>query len=289
MSVNSQVNKLKENWLLVSLVVVILLFSNFGTTFTTITSSTKSLGGIAYDSAMERAVPSYYPGPAYDDFAPEEEERQITKSASISAEVERGKFEEAQKQFNDIVSSSDAIILNENVQESGDESKYKTGYFSLKIETEKYDSVVSQLRAIGKETNFNENTEDITGQIVSLEDRLKLEQERLLRYQEMYQKATRVEDQIALSDRIFDQERTIKYLQDQLESQERRVTYSTVSFNMVEEQSGYAGIAIVTLSQLIKNFVSSVNSLLTLVFALIPYAVVAVIIYAAYRVIRKRK
>ena len=66
------------------------------------------------------------------------------------------------------------------------------------------------MKEIGEVTSFSENADDITEQFVDLETELVAEKERLARYKQMLSEATLVEDKIQLSDRIFNQERTIK-------------------------------------------------------------------------------
>ena len=89
-----------------------------------------------------------------------------------------------------------------------------------------------------------------------------------------------------LTDRIFDQERRIKYLEDSLTRQDKRVDYVTLNVNLVEERSQYSNIVFVKFSDIAKRFVSSFNGLITLIFVLLPYAIVTSIIWI---IVRKRK
>ena len=88
---------------------------------------------------------------------------------------------------------------------------------------------------------------------------------------------------------IFDQERTIKYLEDSLKNIDKQVDYSTIYVTLNEKQSEYANIVFVKFSELVKRFVGSINSLLTLIFVVVPYAVAVAILWVAVRVFRKGK
>ena len=116
---------------------------------------------------------------------------------------------------------------------------------------------------------------------------IETEKARLARYQTMYATATRVEDQINLNDRIFNQERRIKYLENSLANIDQRIDYSTVSFSLREKISEYANIALVKFSQLFRNLVSSTNSLFQLIFLVIPYAIAGGLLWGAYKFIRR--
>ena len=181
-------------------------------------------------------------------------------------------------------------MLNENVQkyDYGDgRRQYYSGSYSIKVVEGKYDALTSQLKEIGEVTFFSENAEDITKQFVDLESELVSEKERLVRYKQMLSEAITVEDKIQLSDRIFNQERVIKYLEEQLKTSGERVSYSTVYVTITEKQSEYVDAVLVKFSKLVTEFVTSFNSLLKLLFGLIPYAVVAVLAWFGWKKFRK--
>jgi hypothetical protein len=289
MSMKEQVKKLKENWLIVALFIVLLILVYGSNTFI----SSGGIGGFMTSkyAAMESAISSdamyrgggYYPMPSAD-FAPEVQERIITKDASLSNEVNRGAFQESEAKLKSILVSSDAYLLNENVNKYGEGWKaYYTGSYQIKIETQKYNAVLEQLKGIGKVTSFWENAQDITGTYTDLKTTLAAEQERLARYRAMYSEAKDVNEKLTLSDRIFEQERTVKYLEDAIKGMDNQVDYSQIYFTMSEKQSGYIGIAFVTLSALVAAFVNSINFLLNVIVYLLPWVIIYLIIRWIYR------
>jgi len=291
MTMKEQLNKLKENWLLVGIVLILFVFM-FGGNFmgNMFGSATKqiSMANVEMEQAVSYRAGGYMPVPEQD-FAPDVEERKITKTASMSTEVERGTFKNADSKLKIIVKSSDSYLLNENVNkyDSGRKSYYQ-GSYQIKVETDKYDAVIAQLKDIGEVQSFNENARDITGSYTKTEIEIDVEKERLARYEEMYKEAERVEDKITLNDRIFDQERRIKYLEDSLKNMDKRIEYSTVTVTIKEKRSEYANIALAKLSALVKSFVGSINSLLYLLFVIVPYVVAVGIIVFIVKRFRKR-
>ncbi|NCP72036.1 DUF4349 domain-containing protein [archaeon] len=284
MSFKEQLIRLKENWLIILLVVVAFLVLTFLVSNGTSYSARDSFA--MNDSAMYSKSMEYAGGYGLSysqDFAPEVEDRKITKNSSLSLEVKGGEFKLADSKVKSIVSSSDSIVLNEslNTRENGNKEEYY-GSYSIKVESSKLDSVVSQLREIGKVTYFTENSNDITGSYTNREIELEVERERLLRYQEMYNSAEKISDKIELNDRIFNQERTIKYLEDSLKNMDQRVDYSTINLNISEKYS-YSNIALVKLSDLVRSFVNSVNALLKFLFVIIPFAFLGWIVYLVSR------
>lgn len=299
MTIKEQFQRIKENWLIVLLLAVVLVLFMGLPAVETLQQNFIQRGLSSYDGAYaESAVADKMgigmPSPMYYDsgFAPEAADRKITKTASLATEVERGSFKDAESKLKSIVKTADAFLLNENAQkyEYGDGRRsYYSGSYTIKVEEGKYDAVVMELKQIGEVTWFSENAEDITKQFVDLESELAAEKERLVRYQQMLAEATAVADKIELSDRIFNQERTIQYLEEQLKTTGERVSYSTLYVTITEKQSEYVDVVLVKFSELVTGFIQSLNSLLKLVVGLLPYAVAAVLAWLGWKKLKKRK
>ena len=276
MGIKEQFVKIKENWLVIVLVLVAFLFFSGGSgivsnSFDSMKSVGQSFGG--YNEMADSLGMNYY-SESDSNFAPETEDRKIVKSSSLSTEIKRGEFGDAEVELKNIIVSSGAFLLNERVNKYGEGWRaYSSGYYQLKVDTKKYNSVVAQLKEIGEIQSFDENMADVTGSYENIGIEIGVEKERLLRYLEMYGNADVVSDQIDLNDRIFNQERRIKYLEDSLRNIDNRIEYSSIGFRMEEERSEWVNIALVKLSSLVKSFVGNLNSLLSFIFGVIPWAV----------------
>ncbi|MBT4936180.1 DUF4349 domain-containing protein [Candidatus Woesearchaeota archaeon] len=292
MGMKEQLKKVKENWLLAVVLLIIVAIPLFsGSTSIGFSKSFDSMG-MMIEPEMMVASESFRGGGVYygDDFAPEIEERKITKNAYLNSEVNRGEFYDSQTKLKSFVSATNSFITNENVQKYGEDRKsYYSGTYQIKVETKKYDALIIQLKDLGDVQSFSENLRDITGSYTKTEVELEVEESRLLRYKQMYSEATTVTEKIELNDRIFNQERRVKYLQDSLINKDRQVDYSTVSVTLQEERSEYANIVLVTFSRLIRNLVNSFNGLLSLIFMALPYAVIVLLVWVGVRVVRKRR
>ena len=214
----------------------------------------------------------------------------MTKTAGLTSEIERGRFLDADARLKVIVASNNAFLLDENVNRYGKgRTGYYNGYYQIKVETSDYASMVSQLKELGQIESFQENTEDITGRYTNLQKEIEKEEERLKRYQQMYAEAVLIADKIQLSDLIFNQERTIESLKDWLNNLDQKVDYSTISVTLREEQSGYVSVALVKFSELTRKLVDSFNSLLALIFWILPWAALVVLAWLGVKRFRKKK
>jgi uncharacterized protein YutD len=291
MTFKEQLLRLKENWLLAVLIIVVLVFASFGNSGTFRSLDMIQSNGIYSESAMAPSA-KMVSGIGYDtgSFAPDVQERKITKSSWMSSDVERGEFKAAELGLKNIIESTDSYLLNENVNLYGSgKTAYYYGNYQIKVDTTKYDSIISALKKIGEVTSFNENAADITERYTDLNSELEAEQARLQKYNDMYAQATDINDKIQLADKIFNQERTVKYLQEALENVDQKVDYSTISVTLNEKQSTYANIVVVTFGRLVRSLVDSFNTLLNLIFVILPYAVAAGLIWFVVKVVRRKK
>ncbi|MBN2367564.1 DUF4349 domain-containing protein [Candidatus Woesearchaeota archaeon] len=300
MELKNQIEKLKENWLLIVLLVVLVMFSGGMNQMLQGGLMSAARYSVAYDSdyggygmaeskmySAYSPTSSYYPGM---DFAPEVDERVVIKDTTMSTEVERGKFDSAASTLKSTISNTGSILLNENVNQYGEGWKaYKVGSYQVKVPTTEYDSVLAQLKQIGEVTSFRESARDVTGTYTNLNTELDAEKARLDRYQDMFSEAKEISDKIELNDRIFNQERTIKYLEESIENIDNKVEYSQVYISISEKRSEYVDIAIVKFSQLIMGMVNSFNAMLSLVFVILPWAALLGVFLMIRKVKGKKK
>lgn len=287
MSIKKQLHTVKENWLIALVAIfLILVISNFNF------GNVGKLGSTTYgrDMAVQEGAPDSFgivPGYYGDDFAPGVETRKIVYSASLGVEVERGDFAEAEDEFDSAVAGSGAIVLNRNVNTYGENfDERQIGYYSLRVDVRNMEALLADLREIGEVKSESKDAYDITGSYVRLEERLRIEGEKLARLKTFLNEAESISDKILLNEQIAEQERTIEYLQEALNSEDERIEYATVSFAIEEESSDFANITFVTFGELVRSFIVSLSSLLTLIFVIIPYALVILILWLIFR---KRK
>ena len=290
MSLDSQWKKIKENWLIISLIFVVLLFNTLTSTIPyAVMNSYSSFGSMAYDQAIsEESMGKMMIFPGGSDFAPGVEERIITKNSNLETEVEKGEFHLSEEIFKKIISDSKALILSENVNKIGSERKtYYKGYYTIKAESDKYELLTNALKGIGEVQDFSENTQDITGQYLDLQTRLEIEEQRLSRYQEIYDNSQSIEEKIMITDKLFNQENVVEYLKKAIENNDLRVEYSTIYFTLTEKRSDYADVELIEFHKLIQKITDSFNALLSLMFSIIPWVIVFFLGFKAYKKITK--
>jgi len=293
MQIKNQLKKIKDNWLIVVLIGVLFLFI-VGKSFTgyspgVFTQYTKSAISTSYDR-QEAVSGGSAPIPSKSDFAPEIQDRKITKTASMQNEVKRGTFKEEESKVKNIIQSSSSYLLTQNVNLYGTGKKaYYEGYYQIKVDASKYDSIIEQLKGIGEVTSFNENAQDITGSYQNAQIEIEAEKARLTRYQTLFDQAEKVDDKISLTDRIFEEERSIKYMEESLKTMDQRVSYSTVYLTLNEKQSDYINVVFVKFSEIIGLLMNSTNALIMFLFGILPWSIAIILLILGIRWFKKKR
>lgn len=295
MSFKEQIDKLKSNWLLIvlGLIIFVILFSITQMSVGSVGYQSRNLGAsekvaMDYDMELSQSLGGGVSSSRTDDFSPDVEERKIIKNTNLKLNIKRGEFENTNSRIKAISNTSDSFILSENItsRKSGSKELF-TGRYTIKVDSTKLEDMTSQLKDLGKVTYLNQSGNDITGNYTKTSLEIELEKERLKRYQEIYD-STNEDGKLRLIDRIFNQERRIKYLEDSLKNMDQRVEYSTISLTVTETYN-YANIVLVRFSDLVRTFVNNVNNVLKFIFGVVPYAVAVYLIYLFTRLFKRRK
>ena len=288
MSLKEQLEKLKNNWLIFILAIVVIgammLLPNIsrGSIYSSNYAMDVAQG---YGGSYESYSKALYNNST--NFAPDVLNRKIVKTSNLGIETKIGNFKNVDSKVRDVVKGTESIIINENIfSNKVDSREIFTGNYTIKVKNSELDTLTNQLKTLGKVTGFNQGADDVTGEYTNVNIELQVEKERLERFQEMYVDAEDITDKIELNDRIFNQERTIKYLEDAVKDVDQRIDYSTI-YLTINERSDYLGIAFVKLSDLLRAFMGSLNSLINLVVVILPWAIIAGFIYAVVRLTKK--
>ena len=79
----------------------------------------------------------------------------------------------------------------------------------------------------------------------------------------------------------------MKLLEEAIENMDLRVDYSTVNLRLVEERPLFADVEFVEFKDLSKSFVDSLNSLITLLFVIVPWLIALIILRIVYKLTKK--
>jgi hypothetical protein len=170
--------------------------------------------------------------------------------------------------------------------------------FELRIPAGSLEGFLSGLSAVGRVTDRYETATDMTTQYTDTELRLKTQQDKMTRLQELLSKAETVEDLLAIESEIADTQYELDSLQSSLLYIDRQADYATVSVYLQEQTaSDTAAAEDLTIGERLKNGLNATltwlggffENMLVFLIAAAPVLIPLILGYIIYRVARKRR
>lgn len=155
---------------------------------------------------------------------------QLIKRAELSLQVEDTPA--AIQAIAQLIAQEQGDILNLNEFRVSGEQRSAT--LTLRVPQQRLDPSLEALSALGEVTNRNISAEDVSGQIVDVDARL-----RNLRKQEemtlkIMERSGEVKDVLAVSQELANVRQSIEQLDAQLQQLRSQVAYSTINLNLTE-------------------------------------------------------
>ena len=156
------------------------------------------------------------------------------------AEIETIDFEGSVEKVYGLLDQYNAFIENSYITGNSYSTEfygyqsYRIAEFTIRVPREHYSALTSSLNTLGNVLSINSTVDNITSQYIDTESRLetyRIEEERLLA---MLEKATTVDEMIAIEARLSEVRYNIESLTSQLKNWDNKVNYSTVTIYINE-------------------------------------------------------
>lgn len=191
-------------------------------------------------------------------------DKKIIKSAEISIEVYD--FETTMNNLKSMAQTTGGYVENTNTYINYNDTvknvQLKSGNVKLRIPTDKFSSIISDIASMGKVISNNESNEDITTQYVDTESILKakkLEEERLLK---LIDQAQTVEDLILLEERLSKVRADLEIYNGRINNWDRLIDLAAINVSVTQVKELAIDTQNSNLSTRIKEgFIKSINTL----------------------------
>ncbi|MFE7835047.1 DUF4349 domain-containing protein [Streptomyces sp. NPDC057474] len=104
----------------------------------------------------------------------------------------------------------------------------------LRVPTEKYDEVLTELEGTGKLIERKTKAEDVTDQVVDVESRIKTQQASVARIRELMDRATKLSDVVTLEGELSSRQADLESLLAQQKSLKDRTSLATITLSLSE-------------------------------------------------------
>lgn len=211
----------------------------------------------------------------------------IIQTANIEAQTDR--FDEVTDALRAAAPDHGGYVESANLYSQYNNARntnYRVFTITLRVPTDKFEEVRRYVEGLAQVSSAYQSAEDVTAQYYDIAGRLetkKIEEERVL---EMIGSATKIEDLLALEERLGEIRTQIERYQSQINSIDRLAAYSTIYYTLYEATKEDLIIVSDNLGGRIgKAFASSVNRtvsffqalIIFLAGALIPLSVIALL------------
>jgi hypothetical protein len=157
--------------------------------------------------------------------------RKLTKSAYISLRVDDPAATE--KPLSELMNKFGAWAASTTIYEN-------SRNYSIRVPSDSYDTMLSELAGLGRVTRRTENTEDVTLRYYDLEGRLAVKRELLNTYQGYLGKARNIDEIMTVESRIADLQQEIDWTGTQLRNLANLIDYSTVNLDIAGPTGSYS-------------------------------------------------
>ena len=171
------------------------------------------------------------------DLSPALGSQMLARTAALSLDVKD--LEAAAGRIRAIATSAGGIIVNERLQGydvdgSGREDSLTglAGTITLQVPGTRLDSVLSELGKVGVVRSRSLSSEDVKGQVVDSESRLRTMRESVARVRALMGQATRLSDIVALESELSRRQSDLESLEGQLASLKDAVAMSPVTVSL---------------------------------------------------------
>lgn len=258
-------------------------------TETTVSASSESAGEESLEPARD-SVSGGVPddGARYSSGAAGDLDRKIISNAKVQVEVEEGGFQPAFDQALLLADKYGGYIIASESYASEEEQSMRRGMISLRVPAESLNRALRDLGDLGTVTSRRVETEDVTGEFVDLEARLKNAEAQEQSLLELMSEAETVEDTLQVQRVLSNTRAEIEQLKGRLNYLEEHTDYSTLTLTLYEPGSTANAQRDWGFMRAWRNaaeaFVSTLNSLIVGLGGALPVLVIFfLILWGVYR------
>jgi hypothetical protein len=155
----------------------------------------------------------------------------IIRTAELSLEVKS--FQKAYDQAVSICSSVGGYVTNSSAE--AEETTPTSGTILIRVPVEAFDRTLGRLGKLGVVKSRNLNGEDVTGEVVDLESRLRNKRAEELQYLEIMNRARRVTDIVTVSNELYRVRGEIEETEGRLKHLKSSAAMSTINLSLSEK------------------------------------------------------
>ncbi|WP_405768869.1 DUF4349 domain-containing protein [Actinacidiphila glaucinigra] len=216
----------------------------------------------------------------------------IVRTATLT--VEARNVSGAVAKARTLVEGSGGYVGNESTSLDEDGLEYST--ITLRVPPDGYDRVLKDLSELGTLRNRKVDAQDVTGQVVDVESRLKTQRASVARVRELMDRATRLSDIVSLESELSSRQADLEALEAQQASLKVRTGMATITLEVQEppvkeapqkKDDGFWATVGDALGSGWHAFYMTLRGILVALAVVAPFAALALLGYLGFRLLRR--
>ncbi|MEU4093487.1 DUF4349 domain-containing protein [Streptomyces sp. NPDC026673] len=216
----------------------------------------------------------------------------IVRTAMLT--VEAGNVSGAVAKARTLVEGTGGYVGNESTSLDEDGREYST--ITLRVPPEGYDRVLEDLAQLGKLLNRKVDAQDVTGEVVDVESRLKTQRASVARVRELMDRATKLSDIVSLESELSTRQADLEALEAQQASLKARTGMATITLEVREpaakeaverDDKGFWATVGGAFGSGWHAFYVTLRAILVALAAVAPFAALALLGYLGFRLLRR--
>ena len=219
----------------------------------------------------------------------------VVRTAQLQVEVRRGTFQRGFDGLSAIAATNGGFVASSSTA-NGDGSAASTGELDLRVPADHFDATLRAVRELGRTRQEHLQGEDVSGQLVDLEARIKSLQTEEDTLRTIVGQAKTVGELLQVQPQLFDVRQQIEQLQAQKAHLDDAASMSTVHVSMFEpgaiptkppQPEPATGLAH-SLSRAVHGAGAVAGGMVIVAGYLVPFFVLALVGWGAWHVRRRR-
>lgn len=253
-----------------------------------------SSDGDEFDDAAYSSSGADAGGAASIPLPPIPDSERIIKDGRIEVEVPKGSFDQA---FRSVVSLAQKAGGDVASSQSSRDDKRASGEITIRVPSQRFDQLLESTNGLGKIEHREVSSQDVSGEFVDLQARVRHLQAQEQFYLGLLGKARVVGDAIAINQHLSTVQAEMERVQGRLRLIEEQTTYSRLTIALYEpglsplltdrmvEQPGALGVA---WREAVLAFQETIGALLVGAFTMAPLLALALAAWLLWRRLRPR-
>ncbi len=158
--------------------------------------------------------------------------QKLIQDATVTLKISKGSFDSISQRIVDIAQGAGGVLFSMQTSQS-DQDVINSGSVTVKVPSDQYTHVLSQLRSLGTVTAIQTNTQDVSGEYVDLQARLKNQQAQQAILIALMARATSIQDSIAVQNQLSQVTGEIERIEARTRFLDTQTTYATISVNLI--------------------------------------------------------